>query len=120
METIKFVHFGCWNNLNSKENPTNTEAVLQKLNETVADKSTHTQFIVIAGDNYYPEKRIGENKKKEKIIHKTGEVIEMPYPMNTYYTHSVPACPKDMASVWRISLTFRVIEESFSISNLLE
>jgi hypothetical protein len=67
METIKFVHFGCWNNLNmvSKENLTNTEIVLKKLNETVTDVS----FIVIAGDNYYPEKRIGENKKKEKIIH---------------------------------------------------
>ena len=50
--------------------------------------------------------------EKEKIIHKTGEVIEMPYPMNTYYTHSVPACPKNMASEWRISLTFREIEES--------
>ena len=48
-----------------KENLTNTEIVLQKLNETVTDVS----FIVIAGDNYYPEKRIGENEKKEKIIH---------------------------------------------------
>ena len=50
--------------------------------------------------------------EKEKIMHKTGEVIEMPYPMNTYYTHSVPACAKDMAKQWRISLTFREIEES--------
>ena len=50
--------------------------------------------------------------EKEKIIHKTGEVIEMPYPMNTYYTHSVPACSKAIARDWRISLTFREIEES--------
>jgi len=50
--------------------------------------------------------------EKEKIIHKSGEVIEMSYPMNTYYTHSVPACAKNMASEWRISLTFREIEES--------
>jgi alkylated DNA repair dioxygenase AlkB len=49
--------------------------------------------------------------ERQKIIHKSGEIIEMPYPMNTYYTHSVPACSKAMASDWRISLTFREIEE---------
>jgi alkylated DNA repair dioxygenase AlkB len=49
---------------------------------------------------------------KEKIIHKSGEVIEIPYPMNVYFTHSVPACSKDMANQWRISLTFRETEES--------
>ena len=30
-------------------------------------------------------------KDKEKIIHKSGEIIELPYPMNTYYMHQVPA-----------------------------
>ena len=57
-------------------------------------------------------------KDKEKIIHKSGEMIELPYPMNTYYTHEVPAYSRrpiggrvDLADEWRISLTFREIEE---------
>jgi hypothetical protein len=48
---------------------------------------------------------------KEKNIHKAGEMIELPYPMNSYYTHSVPACSKALGDEWRISLTFREIEE---------
>ena len=48
--------------------------------------------------------------ERQKIIHKSGEIIEMPYPMNSYYTHAVPACSKAIASEWRISLTFREIE----------
>ena len=58
-------------------------------------------------------------KNKEKIIHKSGEVIEFPYPMNSFFTHQVPPCSKadSMAGgwqteEWRISLTFREIEES--------
>ena len=58
-------------------------------------------------------------KNKEKIIHKSGEMIELPYPMNSFFTHQVPPCSKadSMAGgwqteEWRISLTFREIEES--------
>jgi hypothetical protein len=29
-------------------------------------------------------------KNRETIIHKSGEVIEFPYPMNWLYTHQVP------------------------------
>lgn len=50
-------------------------------------------------------------KNKEKIIHKSGEVIEFPYPMNSFFTHQVPSCSKAVDE-WRISLTFREIEES--------
>jgi alkylated DNA repair dioxygenase AlkB len=50
--------------------------------------------------------------ERQKIIHKSGEIVELPYPMNTYYKHSVLVCSKAMASEWRISLTFREIEES--------
>ncbi len=56
--------------------------------------------------------------EKQKILHKSGEVIEMPYPMNTYYTHAVPACSKAMANEWRISLTFREIEETINCSEM--
>ena len=58
-------------------------------------------------------------KNREKIIHKSGEMIELPYPMNSFFTHQVPPCSKadSMAGgwqteEWRISLTFREIEES--------
>ena len=50
-------------------------------------------------------------KNKEKIIHKSGEMIELPYPMNSYYTHQVPSYSKALGDEWRISLTFREIEE---------
>ena len=50
-------------------------------------------------------------KDKEKIIHKSGEMIELPYPMNSFFTHQVPPCSKAVDE-WRISLTFREIEES--------
>ena len=50
-------------------------------------------------------------KNREKIIHKSGEIIELPYPMNSFFTHQVPPCSKTVDE-WRISLTFREIEES--------
>ena len=50
-------------------------------------------------------------KNREKIIHKSGEMIELPYPMNSFFTHQVPSCSKAVDE-WRISLTFREIEES--------
>jgi hypothetical protein len=50
-------------------------------------------------------------KNREKIIHKSGEMIELPYPMNSFFTHQVPPCSKAVDE-WRISLTFREIEES--------
>ena len=48
---------------------------------------------------------------KEKNIHKAGEMIELPYPMNSYYTHQVPSYSKALGDEWRVSLTFREIEE---------
>ena len=50
-----------------------------------------------------------DTKERKRIIHKAGEVIEMPYPMNHYYMHSIPPCSSKIASRWRISLTFREI-----------
>jgi hypothetical protein len=50
-------------------------------------------------------------KKREKIIHKSGEMIELPFPMNSYYTHQVPSYSKALGDEWRVSLTFREIEE---------
>ena len=50
-----------------------------------------------------------ETKKRERILHKNGMIIEMPYPMNHHYLHSIPACSNKKADKWRISLTFREI-----------
>ena len=54
-------------------------------------------------------------KNTETIIHKPGEMIELPYPMNSFFTHQVPpysTTSQALADEWRISLTFREIEES--------
>ena len=54
---------------------------------------------------------IEENKSKEKqrISHRKGLCIEMPYPMNQHYKHGVPPCRTEKC---RISLTFREISEA--------
>jgi hypothetical protein len=60
------------------------------------------------------------SKNREKIMHKSGEMIELPYPMNSYYTHQVPSYSKALGDKWRISLTFREIEEFVcGVSDLL-
>ena len=54
-------------------------------------------------------------KNTETIIHKPGEMIELHYPMNSFFTHQVPPYStgsQALADEWRISLTFREIEES--------
>ena len=47
-------------------------------------------------------------RQKERILHKKGLCIEMPYPMNQHYKHGIPTCKTDQC---RISLTFRQIKE---------
>ena len=66
-----FIHFGCWNNLNTKKKDDKIKQlgclnkVIKKLNEYLDENEVN--FMTIAGDNYYPEKRKIEEKKK-KII----------------------------------------------------
>jgi len=50
-----------------------------------------------------------DTHKRQRILHKNGWVIEMPFPMNHFYFHSVPSCSNKIADRWRISLTFREI-----------
>ena len=47
-------------------------------------------------------------KAKERILHRKGLCIEMPFPMNQHYKHGIPPCKTDQC---RISLTFRQIRE---------
>ena len=48
-------------------------------------------------------------REKERILHKKGLCIEMPYPMNQHYKHGVPPCSTEQC---RISLTFREVQPS--------
>ena len=60
MEEDKFIHFGCWNNTNikfknGKEKPVGCIVpVMDMLNDYLIKKKP--KFMVIAGDNYYPNK----------------------------------------------------------------
>jgi hypothetical protein len=62
-EPTKFIQFGCWNNINKKGCLKN---VMDKLNEYVTDVTTKPDFIVITGDNYYPQKEKNKDKDKDK------------------------------------------------------
>ena len=55
----RFIFFGCWNSLNKNSNLENTMSTLEKyLNENRGIK-----FVVIGGDNFYPDK---SKKKRAK------------------------------------------------------
>lgn len=60
-----FVHFGCWNRFNVDSG---FQTVIPKLNNFINDPNKSTDFVLIAGDNYYPEKTKDKGSKK-KIIH---------------------------------------------------
>ena len=47
-------------------------------------------------------------KAKQRILHRKGLCIEMPFPMNQHYKHGIPTCRTEEC---RISLTFRQIRE---------
>lgn len=68
MET-KFIHFGCWNNLNTKKGKDLGELrnVMRSLNSFVKVPENKPNFIIVAGDNYYPDKTKAEEKKKNII-----------------------------------------------------
>jgi hypothetical protein len=84
---MKFLHFGCWNEFGyksgpSKENPNLIHSgltfVLDELNEYV--KKNPIDFIVVAGDNYYPnqDKRILNVDEFMKVF------LELPQKITKY------------------------------------
>ena len=60
-EPTKFIQFGCWNNINKDGC---LENVMNKLNKYVTEFKQ--DFIVITGDNYYPQKEKNKDKDKNK------------------------------------------------------
>jgi hypothetical protein len=70
----KFIHFGCWNNANVKSKDGKeksigcVEPVMNMLKNYLDRTAEKPNFMVIAGDNYYPDKTM-LNDKKVKIIY---------------------------------------------------
>ena len=62
----RFLHFGCWNNLNKDNNLRSTMATLNRY----IGNNANIDFVSIAGDNYYPEK----NKDKINKLNTTKKV----------------------------------------------
>lgn len=59
----KFIQFGCWNNLNTKvKDGKETQLgclnqVFELLNDYLSKVEVKPKFLIISGDNYYPEKQ---------------------------------------------------------------
>ena len=70
-EPTKFIQFGCWNNINKDGC---LKKVMNKLNEYVADFKQ--DFIVVTGDNYYPQKEKNKDKDKDKKIAISETVVK--------------------------------------------
>lgn len=66
---MKFLQFGCWNNLNGSEG--NLKGVMEYLKQHVKTSSDKPDFIIVSGDNYYPEKDNTSNKDKTSNKNKT-------------------------------------------------
>jgi len=69
--TNKFVHFGCWNQGLCGDESTPLTQVMHSLKKYTAEDKP--DFIVVAGDNYYPD------KVKNKV---TGEKVKTIVPLN--------------------------------------
>jgi len=74
-KTIKFWQFGCWNNLNTKKNkPIGClNDVIKLINDKSNPEENKPEFLIVSGDNYYPDKIKPEGKMdptiKNKIIY---------------------------------------------------
>jgi hypothetical protein len=75
LKTIKFWQFGCWNNLNTKKNkPIGClNQVIKLINDKSYPQENKPEFLIVSGDNYYPDKIKPEGDMnpttKNKIIY---------------------------------------------------
>jgi predicted MPP superfamily phosphohydrolase len=70
-ESVRFLQFGCWNNLNftkTKQGTTIPVGNSTKVMELVKSKISEDppKFIIVSGDNYYPDKNKSEADPKVK------------------------------------------------------
>ena len=73
MEEDKFIHFGCWNNTNIKKDKGKPVGCVKPVMDMLKNYLDRTEkkpnFMVIAGDNYYPDKYKNPDETKVKIIY---------------------------------------------------
>jgi len=67
----KFIHFGCWNNLNTKKNKKLgcLEQMSKLLHEYMLRSISPLNFMIVAGDNYYPDKIKIDELQKKKLVY---------------------------------------------------
>ena len=72
MELDKFIQFGCWNNTNSKKGVPQgcITNVMDLLKNYIITEEKKPNFIIVSGDNYYPDKTKKEDGTKTKIIYR--------------------------------------------------
>ena len=58
----RFIFFGCWNSLNKKSNLENTMSTLTNY----LKENPEIPFVVVGGDNFYPDKSKKKEQKEEK------------------------------------------------------
>ena len=80
MQDNKFIHFGCWNQGfcdkdDEKNNQTPISNVMRQLDKTLraAPPNHKHDFIIIAGDNYYPNKPEKKDKTEKKDSENPGK-----------------------------------------------
>jgi DNA repair exonuclease SbcCD nuclease subunit len=76
----KFIHFGCWNqgycDKTDEDNKTPISEVMRQLEKTIKAAKTKHDFIVVAGDNYYPNKPEKKEKTEKKDKTEKSEKTE--------------------------------------------
>ena len=71
----KFIQFGCWNNLNTKVKDGQEKQlgclnkVFGLLNDYLTKVENKPKFLIISGDNYYPEKQKEDDVTTNIVIH---------------------------------------------------
>jgi hypothetical protein len=81
MQNNKFIHFGCWNQGfcdkdDEENNQTPISIVMRQLDKTLkaAQPKHKHDFIIIAGDNYYPNKPEKKDKTEKKDSENPGKM----------------------------------------------
>jgi predicted phosphodiesterase len=98
---MKFIHFGCWNEFGykmgpSKENPHLPQSALtytiDQLNKYV--NKNETDFLIIAGDNFYPPKVKDKESSEVNVKTKVKKVVEYDDQLFKSGFDALPKIPK--------------------------
>jgi len=109
---MKFIHFGCWNEINSDHPP-----VLDVLKMLQLEKDY--DFISMAGDNYYPSK-VKIDGKKQKIFNKDNLNIgweELPKDKEIIVIHGNHEIEDEYNNVEKCSALVSMLERESELVN---